>query len=95
MNADPALPSGRADTGAGVRRWLLRIAIFILLLAGILFDLATSLILNSLWAIIPAVLTVCVLVIRTTLEDRTLAEELDSYQDHAACVRYRLLPGVW
>jgi protein-S-isoprenylcysteine O-methyltransferase Ste14 len=64
-------------------------------LGGILFDLATPLILNSLWAIVPAVLTVCALVIRTTLEDRTLQEELDGYREYARRVRYRLLPGVW
>jgi len=62
---------------------------------GILFDLATPLILDSLWALVPAVLTVCVLVVRTTLEDRTLQEGLDGYKEYAQRVRYRLLPGIW
>ena len=57
--------------------------------------LATSLTLGSLWALIPAGLTMCLMVVRTALEDRTLLEELDGYQDYAARVRYRLLPGVW
>ncbi len=26
---------------------------------------------------------------------RTLLANLDSYQDYARCVRYRLVPGVW
>jgi protein-S-isoprenylcysteine O-methyltransferase Ste14 len=56
---------------------------------------ATSLALGSLWALIPAALTLCLFVVRTALEDRTLLEELDGYQDYAARVRYRLLPGVW
>jgi len=62
---------------------------------GIIFNLATPLILNSLWAFIPAVLTVCITVVRTALEDRTLQDELDGYKDYAQRVRYRLLPGVW
>jgi len=56
---------------------------------------ATSLVLGSLWALIPAALTLCLFVVRTALEDRTLLEELDGYRDYAARVRYRLLPGVW
>jgi len=62
---------------------------------GILFDLVTPLILGSLWALVPAVLTVCVLVVRTALEDRTLRDELDGYKEYAQRVRHRLLPGVW
>ncbi len=57
--------------------------------------LATSLALGSLWALIPVGLVMCLLVLRTALEDKTLLEELDGYQDYAARVRYRLLPGVW
>jgi len=57
--------------------------------------LATSLALGSLWALIPVGLVMCLLVIRTALEDKTLQEELDGYQDYARQVRYRLLPGVW
>ena len=29
------------------------------------------------------------------MDDRTLLEELDGYQDYAARVPYRLLPGIW
>ena len=57
--------------------------------------IATSLALGSLWALIPAGLVICLFVIRTALEDKTLLEELDGYQDYAEQVRYRLLPGVW
>jgi protein-S-isoprenylcysteine O-methyltransferase Ste14 len=38
---------------------------------------------------------VCVIVVRTALEDRTLQAELEGYKDYAGQVRYRLLPGVW
>lgn len=58
-------------------------------------SLATPLLLGSLWALIPAALAVCQLVVRTALEDKTLQEELEGYRDYAARVRYRLLPGVW
>jgi len=51
--------------------------------------------LNSLWAIIPAVAMTLVLVARTALEDRTLRDELPGYQEYAERVRYRLIPGVW
>jgi protein-S-isoprenylcysteine O-methyltransferase Ste14 len=57
--------------------------------------IATSLALGSLWALILAGLVMGLMVIRTALEDKTLVEELDGYQDYAAQVRYRLLPGVW
>jgi protein-S-isoprenylcysteine O-methyltransferase Ste14 len=62
---------------------------------GSLFTLATPLVLGSLWAFVPAGLTLCVYVVRTALEDRTLQNELDGYKEYAQRVRYRLLPGVW
>ena len=63
--------------------------------ASVLFYLATSLMLGSVWAAIPALLTALLFVVRTALEDRTLREELDGYEAYARRVRYRLLPGVW
>jgi protein-S-isoprenylcysteine O-methyltransferase Ste14 len=62
---------------------------------GVVTSLATPLLLGSLWALIPAALAVCLLIVRTALEDRTLQEELEGYHDYATGVRYRLLPGVW
>ena len=59
------------------------------------FLLATPLILESYWAFVPAVVTAAVNVLRTALEDRTLREELDGYEDYARKVRYKLLPAVW
>ena len=51
--------------------------------------------LGSYWALIPAAITVLVVVVRTALEDRTLQSELPGYKEYAARVRYRLVPGVW
>jgi protein-S-isoprenylcysteine O-methyltransferase Ste14 len=61
----------------------------------ILYSLATPVLLDSPWALIPGGLTVLLIIVRTAVEDRTLLAELDGYQDYAARVRYRLLPGVW
>jgi protein-S-isoprenylcysteine O-methyltransferase Ste14 len=57
--------------------------------------LATPLALGSLWALIPEGLAVIGYFIRTALEDKTLLEELDGYQDYTSQVHYRLLPGIW
>jgi protein-S-isoprenylcysteine O-methyltransferase Ste14 len=62
---------------------------------GIISAFATALMLGSWWAIVPAGLLVCVVVVRTALEDKTLQDELEGYKDYAGQVRYRLLPGVW
>jgi protein-S-isoprenylcysteine O-methyltransferase Ste14 len=51
--------------------------------------------LGSPWAVIPAVMLVVNLFIRTALEDSTLQNELEGYKDYAARVRYRLLLGIW
>jgi protein-S-isoprenylcysteine O-methyltransferase Ste14 len=58
-------------------------------------NIVPPLILDSLWAFIPAVLTVAIILVRTAEEDRTLHEELPGYAEYAQRVRYRLLPGVW
>lgn len=50
---------------------------------------------SSLWAFIPAVLTLVVIVIRTSMEDATLQNELPGYKEYAQKTRYRLLPGIW
>jgi protein-S-isoprenylcysteine O-methyltransferase Ste14 len=57
--------------------------------------LATPLVLGSWWALIPAVLTVGVIIVRTALEDKMLQQNLGGYQAYVQQVRYRLLPGVW
>jgi len=59
------------------------------------FTLATPFILNSRWAVVPAVVTAAVSVLRTALEDRTLHNELDGYVDYGRSVPYKLLPYVW
>ena len=62
---------------------------------GVLVLLAMPLALGSAWGLLPAVITLGLYVIRTALEDATLAEELDGYKDYQKKVKYRLIPGVW
>lgn len=62
---------------------------------GLYVWLATPLVLGALWAYVPAFLTICAIVVRTALEDRTLLAELAGYDKYALSTRYRLLPGVW
>ncbi len=59
------------------------------------FELATPIMLGSLWALIPGVLSALLILVRTALEDTTLQEELPGYREYARHTRYRLLPGVW
>jgi protein-S-isoprenylcysteine O-methyltransferase Ste14 len=51
--------------------------------------------LGSVWTIIPSIVALIITVIRTSLEDKTLQEELPGYRDYARRVRYRLIPGVF
>jgi protein-S-isoprenylcysteine O-methyltransferase Ste14 len=62
---------------------------------GIVSSLMIPILLGSLWVLIPTILVALGTIIRTALEDKTLLEELDGYQEYAQRVRYRLLPGVW
>ena len=62
---------------------------------GLLFMLATPLMLGSLWGLVPQVTGGVLLIIRTALEDRKLQKELPGYADYARRVRYRLVPGLW
>jgi len=61
----------------------------------ILCAIAQPVMLGSLWALIPAIFTVIILLVRTNLEDKTLRDELAGYKDYILQVRYRLFLGVW
>jgi protein-S-isoprenylcysteine O-methyltransferase Ste14 len=57
--------------------------------------LAMPVLFDSLWAFIPSLLLIGVLVLRTSLEDRTLQAELPGYAEYTRKTRYRLFPGIW
>ena len=61
----------------------------------IIYLLASPIILGSIWALIPASLTVILFIIRTVLEDNTLKNKLEGYKEYAERVKYRLIPGIW
>lgn len=62
---------------------------------GILGYAMMPLALGTGWALLPSVLTVAVVCVRTSLEDRYLREKLPGYRRYADRVRYRLVPGIW
>lgn len=64
-------------------------------LGAILFDLAVPMVLNAVWAYIPVLITIIAIIIRTGMEDRSLQNELDGYNDYSKLVGHRLLPFVW
>jgi len=51
--------------------------------------------LGTIWALIPRVLTIGLIILRTALEDQMLQEDLPGYREYASRVRFRLIPGLW
>jgi protein-S-isoprenylcysteine O-methyltransferase Ste14 len=64
-------------------------------LGMIVSTVGVPLILGSLWSLIPTVLAVILLCIRTFLEDMTLRDELPGYLEYTRRARYRLIPWIW
>ena len=64
-------------------------------LGSLFYILFTPLALASYWALVPAVLTLGVILLRTYLEDNTLKNELPGYLEYTAEVHHRLVPGIW
>ncbi|MGD9001792.1 MAG: isoprenylcysteine carboxylmethyltransferase family protein [Anaerolineae bacterium] len=62
---------------------------------AILASLALPLMLDALWSLIPALLLVVAVVVRTALEDQMLMADLEGYQRYALRTRCRLGPGLW
>lgn len=62
---------------------------------ALLASLALPLMLDALWALIPGMVMVVALIMRTRLEDQMLREELAGYQSYAEETPARLVPGVW
>lgn len=63
--------------------------------AGVLGVLGVPLVIGSVFGLIPAGIAVLVLIIRTSLEDKALHQELAGYPEYAKRVKYRLFPGIW
>jgi protein-S-isoprenylcysteine O-methyltransferase Ste14 len=64
-------------------------------LGSVLFYVAFPLIAGSALALCGCALGIIGVLVRTSLEDRTLREELAGYAEYAQEVRHRLVPYVW
>jgi protein-S-isoprenylcysteine O-methyltransferase Ste14 len=64
-------------------------------LGVIVLMISISLLLGSLWALIPGAMIGILFTVRAALEDRTLQQELPGYPEYASRVRCRLFPGIW
>jgi protein-S-isoprenylcysteine O-methyltransferase Ste14 len=51
--------------------------------------------LGCLWGLIPALMGIAFLALRTRYEDERLAAELAGYREYRQRVRWRLIPGIW
>ncbi|HEY9124659.1 MAG TPA: isoprenylcysteine carboxylmethyltransferase family protein [Bacteroidales bacterium] len=56
---------------------------------------AVPIITTSFWCILPTTIAVILLLIRTSLEDKTLKAELDGYAEYSKHTRYKLIPLIW
>ena len=57
--------------------------------------MSLPLITTSIWCIIPTSIAIILLLIRTSLEDKTLAIELDGYVEYSKKTCYKLIPLIW
>jgi protein-S-isoprenylcysteine O-methyltransferase Ste14 len=53
------------------------------------------LITTSIWSIIPTLIAIILLLIRTSLEDKMLISELEGYAEYTRETRYKLIPRIW
>jgi protein-S-isoprenylcysteine O-methyltransferase Ste14 len=56
---------------------------------------ALPLITGSIWSIIPTLIAIILLFIRTYFEDETLKKELAGYMEYTQKTRQRLVPKIW
>lgn len=64
-------------------------------LGSIIQSVGFPLLFGSLWSIIPVCAMIILLITRTTLEDRTLQNELKGYPEYSLKTRYKIIPYVW
>lgn len=62
---------------------------------GALILVGMALALGSGWALLPALLVIALIVVRTVLEERALRDGLAGYADYTQRVKYRWVPWVW
>lgn len=62
---------------------------------AIVYYVGVPLGLGAVWALLPALFIIGVMVVRTSWEDKTLQQELPGYAEFTKQTRYRLVPGIW
>jgi protein-S-isoprenylcysteine O-methyltransferase Ste14 len=62
---------------------------------AIFYFLGMPLLLGSWWGLVFVPVLMALLAVRIVIEEKTLRAALEGYDEYAARVRYRLLPGVW
>jgi protein-S-isoprenylcysteine O-methyltransferase Ste14 len=62
---------------------------------NIITAIGIPLILGSVWGFLPSVVSIFLIIIRTSLEDMTLINELNGYREYTYKTRYKLIPCVW
>jgi protein-S-isoprenylcysteine O-methyltransferase Ste14 len=62
---------------------------------AIVTAIGIPMVLGSLWGFIPSIISIVLTLIRTSLEDKTLINELSGYREYSQKTRYRLFPFVW
>lgn len=63
--------------------------------AMVLHAFAFPFIIGSLFSLIPGVVTIILIFVRTFLEDQMLLTELEGYSEYTKKTKYRLLPRIW
>lgn len=64
-------------------------------LGSVIQALGFPLLFGSVWSIIPITLLIILLITRTSLEDKTLKNELKGYLKYSDQTKYKLIPHVW
>ena len=64
-------------------------------LGSVIQALGFPLLFGSLWSIIPISLLIILFITRTSLEDKTLKNELKGYPEYSDKTLYKLIPYVW
>jgi len=64
-------------------------------LGMVIANIGFPLMMGSLFSIIPVIITLALLVIRTKLEDKTLVNELSGYREYTRKTHNKLIPKIW
>jgi protein-S-isoprenylcysteine O-methyltransferase Ste14 len=62
---------------------------------AIIMALFIPIALGSLWGLIPAMLSVIILLVRIEFEEEMLIKGMEGYEDYQSRVKYKLIPGIY